>query len=367
MPVAVSFVVIAYNERDVIGDCIRSVQAQQGLDSHEIVVVDDGSTDGTSEFVRQLAASDVALRLIRHEKNRGRGAARATGVAAARGKFLAMVDGDIVLPPGWWLSCVAALEDHDIASGTAVPDGDVAYLARLYSLTPKVVPHAALVTGSNALFRREVFDRVGYETQLREGEDIALSHEIERSGLRVVTVPGLVVEHREQRGLASSLVWLYQSGVGASRQLERYRQLRKPDIAFLVVVASAALALTLRPLPLRWRLFGLAIVHLTVSWLHVRGKFVVRQKELGSRLLAALTDSALLAAYFSGRIAGHARLRVAPETVLRDGLASIRADRRDRDDCQPKKSQSAVVLFIHALLGRGFPHMPPTTEGRCWG
>jgi glycosyltransferase involved in cell wall biosynthesis len=334
-PVAVSFVVIAYNERAVIGDCIASVQAQQGLDSHEIVVVDDGSTDGTTELVSQLAASDATLRLIRHQENRGRGAARATGVKAARGKFLAMVDGDIVLPPRWWLSCVAALEDHDIASGTAVPDGDVAYLASRFSLTPKVVPHAALVTGSNALFRRQVFDRVSYDTRRREGEDVALSHEIERNGLRVVTVPGLVVEHRERRGLLPSLVWLYQSGVGASRQLERYRRLRKPDIAFLVVVASAALAFAMRKLPLRWRMFGLAGVHLTVSWLHVRGKFIFRRAELGRFLLAAVTDAVLLAAYFSGRIAGHARLRAARETVLSDGLVDG-ANCRDHEGCRPK-------------------------------
>ena len=329
----------------MIGECIGSVQAQQGLGSHEIVVVDDGSADGTSELVRQLAASDATLQLIRHERNRGRGAARATGVTAARGKFLAMVDGDIVLPPRWWLSCVAALEDHDVASGTAVPDGDVAYLASRYSLTPKVVPHATLVTGSNALFRREVFDRVSYETQLREGEDVALSHEIERNGLRVVTVPGLVVEHRERRGLLSSLVWLYQSGVGASRQLERYRQLRRPDIAFLVVVASAALAFTMRKLPLRWRLFGLAGVHLTVSWLHVRGKFIFRRENLGRCLLAAITDAALLAAYFSGRIAGHARLRAARETVLSDGLVDS-ANCRDREVCRPKNSLSVSSSLL---------------------
>jgi glycosyltransferase involved in cell wall biosynthesis len=343
--IEVSFVVIAYNERAVIGDCISSVQEQRGLDSHEIVVVDDGSTDGTGDLVRQLAVSDRALRLISHETNRGRGAARTTGVTAARGAHVAMVDADIVLPPDWWRSCFAALKDHDVAVGTAIPDGDVTYLARRFSLTPKIVPHSTLVTGSNALFRREVFDRIGYETKLREGEDVALSHEIERSGLRAVTVPGLVVEHREHRGLVSSLVWLYQSGVGASRQLERYGQLRKPDIAFLAVVSSAAVALTLRRLPARSRLLGLVGVHLTISWLHVGGKLVFRQNELGRYALAAVVDTALLAAYFSGRIAGHAQLRVATARGARR-VTSVALPRTAADARSSAKQQ--VDLFFAA-------------------
>lgn len=308
--VAVSFVVIAYNERAVIGDCLRSLQAQHGLDLYEIVVVDDGSTDGTGDLVRQLAASDSALQLISHETNRGRGAARTTGVKASRGRLVAMVDSDVLLPSEWWQTCLAALKDHDVAVGTAVPDGDVTYLARRYSLAPKVVAHSALVTGSNSLFRREVFDRIGYEENLRDGEDVALSYEIERSGLRSVSVPGLVVEHREQRGLASSLAWLYQSGVGASRQLERYRRLRKPDVAFFVFLASAALALTLKRFSKRSRLLRLLGVQLAISVLHVGGKFAFRKRELGRFALAAVTDAALLGAYFSGRIAGHAWLRI---------------------------------------------------------
>ena len=343
MSIAVSFVVIAYNERAGIGDSIRAIQEQRGLESHEIIVVDDGSTDGTGEFVDQLVASDARLRLIRHNSNRGRGAARATGVAAARGTLVAMVDGDIVLPPEWWHACATALENHDVAVGTAVPDGDVAYLARTYSLTPKVVPHATLVTGSNALFRREVFSVVEYETQLREGEDVALSHEIERAGLRVTTVPGLVVEHREERGLASSLTWLYQSGIGASRQLERYRRPRKPDVAFAIVIASVAIALVARSLPPRSRLLGLIGVHLAVSGLHLSGKVRFHRDEAGRYALAMATDALLLAAYFGGRIAGHARLRLISAW---SGEVDVRGRLRTPADLGP------VLMSLRLLASR---------------
>jgi glycosyltransferase involved in cell wall biosynthesis len=325
-PIAVSFVVIAYNECAVIGECIRSLQAQRGLDSHEIVVVDDGSTDGTGDLVHQLADTDSAIRMIRHDTNRGRGAARMTGVTAARGRFVAMVDGDIVLPRNWLQSCLGALKDYDVAVGTAVPDGDVTYLVRRYSLTPKVVSQSALVTGSNALFRREVFDLISYETSLREGEDVALSHEIQRNGMRAVTVPGLLVDHHEHRNFTSSFAWLYQSGVGASRQLERYRDIRKPDFAFLTVVACGALSFALRRLSARSRLLGLVAVHLTISCLHVHGKLVFRKSEFTRYTLAAVTDAALLAAYFMGRIVGHARLRIAPNEGPKTSVA--RPERR---------------------------------------
>src|SRR5271170_7932098 len=97
----VSFVVIAYNEEANIVGCLTSITSQVGGASFDVVVVDDGSSDGTPALVAKLATQRPEIALIGHPQNRGRGAARQTGIAAARGGLIAMVDADIVLPAHW--------------------------------------------------------------------------------------------------------------------------------------------------------------------------------------------------------------------------------------------------------------------------
>ena len=97
-------------------------------------------------------------------------------------------------------------------------------------LVPRVVGHTTAVTGSNALYRRQVFDLVAFDPSLREGEDVALNQATARHGLSFGTVPGLFVEHTENKTLPDSLRWLFNTGRGATRQLLVYRQVRTPDV-----------------------------------------------------------------------------------------------------------------------------------------
>ena len=96
-----SVVIPAYNEENGIDAILERVLAQRdalgnaGIADLEVIVVDDGSRDGTAERVARYA--DV--RLIRHEVNRGYGAALKTGFAAARGDLLAFLDADGTYPP----------------------------------------------------------------------------------------------------------------------------------------------------------------------------------------------------------------------------------------------------------------------------
>jgi glycosyltransferase involved in cell wall biosynthesis len=215
-----SFVVIAYNEAGNIGRALDGIAALVGLEPerYEVIVVNDGSHDGTAKVVSSRVARNPHVKLIDLPKNRGRGYARATGIAAAQGEFIATIDADIILPANWFIHAAAALADHDAVGGTAVPDGDVAYVYQAARLVPRVVGHTTAVTGSNALYRRKVFDLVTFDPSLREGEDVALNKATARHGLSFVTVPGLFVEHIENKTLPESLRWLFTTGKGATRQ-----------------------------------------------------------------------------------------------------------------------------------------------------
>lgn len=112
-------VVPIYNVEDYLDDCLRSLAAQTMADS-EIVMVNDGSTDGSARIARRFAAQDERFRLVEQE-NAGLGAARNTGVTVARGEFLTFVDSDDVVPPDAYERMLAALD----ASGSDFATGNV--------------------------------------------------------------------------------------------------------------------------------------------------------------------------------------------------------------------------------------------------
>jgi glycosyltransferase involved in cell wall biosynthesis len=94
--VKVSVIIPCYNERETIEDVIRRVR-EVGVAS-EIVVVDDGSTDGSREILQSLPKED-GLRVIYHEKNQGKGAAVRTGFRAATGDVFMIQDADLEYDP----------------------------------------------------------------------------------------------------------------------------------------------------------------------------------------------------------------------------------------------------------------------------
>lgn len=130
-----SIVTPAYNREREIRRAIRSCLDQSYAD-FEIVVTDDGSTDGTADVVKQFARADPRVRLLRHAHNRGVCPARNTAAAAAHGEWLILLDSDQSLRPG-------ALAVMRRLTASAAPDvGNVA--ARVAWDTGIVTPQPAL-------------------------------------------------------------------------------------------------------------------------------------------------------------------------------------------------------------------------------
>lgn len=309
----VSFVVIAYNEEKGISRALEAISRLREIGDYEIVVVNDASRDRTAQVVEEFAAENNRVRLINLSENRGRGFARQRGVAAARGGLIATVDADIVLPADWFVLSRAALAGHDAVGGTPVPDADVQYVYQRFCLTPRVVGATATVTGSNGLYRREVFDVAAFDESLREGEDSALNHLMRRLGMSCATVPGLVVHHQEDRGFWLSLQWLFTVGKGATRQFIRYRQVRQPDLV-AAGFAAALVGCAAAGVVGQWAV-GAAIAFvflLAVSVQHLRTRFLTPLFQWRVVLPALAVDCTMIAAYLIGRLAGLTSLRRGP-------------------------------------------------------
>jgi glycosyltransferase involved in cell wall biosynthesis len=111
-------VIPAYNEIATIDRIIAAVRAVD-LEM-EIVVVDDGSSDGTRERLQAIAQNDGALRVLYHEHNQGKGAALRTGFAAARGQFVIVQDADLEYDPSEYPKLLKPLVDDkaDVVFGS---------------------------------------------------------------------------------------------------------------------------------------------------------------------------------------------------------------------------------------------------------
>lgn len=96
--VELTVVMPVYEERETVERAIASVLATEFPTSYELIVVDDGSRDGTSELLR-AGAHPEHVRLLAHERNRGKGAAIRTALAAARGTYAAIFDADLEYSP----------------------------------------------------------------------------------------------------------------------------------------------------------------------------------------------------------------------------------------------------------------------------
>jgi len=111
----ISIVIPMYNEQDAIGhelDTIAQTMEQSGY-NYEIIVVDDSSTDGSPDIVRQREG----VRLIQHERNLGTGAARTTGTRAAQGSIVVTTDGDGTYPGQDIPRLLSYLDQYDMVIG----------------------------------------------------------------------------------------------------------------------------------------------------------------------------------------------------------------------------------------------------------
>jgi glycosyltransferase involved in cell wall biosynthesis len=97
-PLELSVLMPAFNEKATIERAIRSIVEARVADSYELIVIDDGSTDGTADTLRE-AVWPEQMRVLFYSKNKGKGAALRTGLAEGRGTYSAVLDADLEYSP----------------------------------------------------------------------------------------------------------------------------------------------------------------------------------------------------------------------------------------------------------------------------
>lgn len=132
----VSIIIPVYNVEQYIAACLESVASQTYTD-YEVILVDDCGSDGSMrivhDYVRSIAKNDNKYRIIRHERNSGLSAARNTGTAVAKGKYVFYLDSDDTITPDCLETLVAEAErtEAEMVVGDIRVTGDDRWIPRL--------------------------------------------------------------------------------------------------------------------------------------------------------------------------------------------------------------------------------------------
>lgn len=223
---AVSVVIPTYQRRDQVAEAVRAIAGQDLDQPFEIVVVSDGSTDGTESALADLDLA-VPLRVITQE-NGGPASARNRGVAEARGELILFVDDDLVATPGMLQAHVDAHREagpNHVVIGPMLdpPDFDMepwvrweqamlrkqydAMDAGEYAATPR-----QFYTGNASLRRAHLIEAGGFDTSFRRAEDVELAYRLDDAGLGFSYLRDAVGWHFASRSFEAWRTMAYDYG-----------------------------------------------------------------------------------------------------------------------------------------------------------
>ena len=222
-------IVLAWNGREDLPECLQSLQAQQ-FDDWEILVVDNGSTDGSAEYVRDHYPH---VRLVCNEKNLGFAAGSNRGLRAATGDVLVLLNQDTAVRPGWLQALVDALAENPgcgvVGAKALYPDGRIQHAGGFVTSRGEASHHGYreqdsgqfdeqrevdFVTGAALAISRAALERIG---ELDEGfqkayyEDVDWCYRAREVGYRILCVPKAILVHKERSaGAADSHDGMYR-------------------------------------------------------------------------------------------------------------------------------------------------------------
>jgi glycosyltransferase involved in cell wall biosynthesis len=235
--ISISVIIPVYNGERFLAEAIQSV-LDQTLPPDEIIVVNDGSTDGTATIVARLAASaPLPIRYI-YQENRGASAARNAGIRLAQGRILAFQDADDIWLPQKQVRQLALLEADppaDIVTGFTQQFADAAVPPGAGLPGPLPHPYADFHLQSK-LIRAAVFERVGLlDEALTFGEDLDWLVRAIQGGAVLRPHQEVVVHYRRHAGNLTNQIGL--PGRYLIVALRRAAQRRRAQVAPIALPA----------------------------------------------------------------------------------------------------------------------------------
>lgn len=216
MNVGISIIICTRNRKEHLAATLESLErlaTADGLD-YEILVIDNGSDDGTHELIHEFVTRDPQKRKYFFEQEKGLSRARNCGIRHARGEIIAFTDDDVVVDPDW---LVALWNTFESKPNVVAVQGMILLQKEIGQLPPWIdpddllflpyyAPHAApcyshTLVGANMTFRREAFKKYGlFDPRLGTGasgygDDTEFGMRLEKAGEKIFYQPTALVFH----------------------------------------------------------------------------------------------------------------------------------------------------------------------------
>ncbi len=212
----VSIVIPCYNSKSIVKNCLGSVLKTK-YPNFEIILVDDYSTDGTYELIVKEYDKNPKVRIARNEVNSGPSRTRNHAIKLSKGKYIAFIETDMEVDPGWLDLSIKTLEDNQSLGAVQTRTLDLNRKDRMHSMGVKYNPHTFWVIslgmgakkdwlpldgemgmGSvGSIVKKEVINKIGgYDEKLVHNvDDLDFGWRIWLAGFKVAPVADSITYH----------------------------------------------------------------------------------------------------------------------------------------------------------------------------
>ncbi len=253
--ILISAVVCAFNEEEHLSSCLDSLAAQKTRLSYEVIVIDDGSTDGTRTIAMDWARRNGGV-AVRHFQivHGGLSVARNTGVDRSRGEIVAFVDADARAEPTWLENIAGPFSDPavDVVAGRVSNLDDRQRFSRFihrvhFEAVTRAMKDSGL-TGANMAFRKNIFESEGigfFDYFDRRGDETSLRVRYfgRNPSRKLVSAPDAVVHNQHPDRF---FTWLsqqsYEGAMTAVIESCIDEHIKRAEIIAKLLVRSGALA-----------------------------------------------------------------------------------------------------------------------------
>ena len=299
-----SIVIPTYNRLPILRKCLQAMESQDFSQPYEIVVIDDGSTDGTVEFLQSHDSDFPHVRLFQ-QNHEGAAIARNTGIDLAKGEIIVFIDSDLVVTPVFLSSHAQALGNSDraftygLVINTSNFENPTSAQVKIQDIST-----AFFATGNVAIAKHWLLEAGKFDPSFRQygWEDLELGVRLKNLGLKLIKCPEAVGYHWHPTFTIEQLPRLVDVEMQRGRMgVVFYQQHPTWEVRMMIqmtwfhVILWGALSLggllnerSLRPL-LAWLCdrgkpqLALEIARIFLNWYNVKGVYAAYREAANQR------------------------------------------------------------------------------------
>ena len=236
----VSIVIPTYNRKEMLKECIDSL-IMQSYPTCEIIIIDDGSTDGTKGLLEGYSKNDLGVNYF-HQENKGPGAARNLGIKYSKGEIICFTDDDCIADKDWTKNLVETYTDKNVGGiGGKIVDYKIETIIERYIRNRKLLNQEKFfspVVGVNVSYRKRLIEKIGFfdeSFRLPNCEDVDLGIRVKLKGFEIKYAPEAIIYHKHRATLKGLIKQQYNYGKGNARLHKKYTKDFYPSYNMILI------------------------------------------------------------------------------------------------------------------------------------